>query len=487
MRIFGFIVSFFLVFSPLRVQNGMSVTLMHEPFLSADNQPYLETWIWINANTLTYLPKSTHELEARVEISVSVSQKGNIVNYKKFQLSSVLSESIDKSAAYVFDQVRLALPMGGYSMDVYIKDLNDTSARHVHYEDTVFVSFPTDQMSVSPLVFVAEARQADAGNPNSRGGLVLEPFPSVYFSGQENRLRFLTEVYGSKWGVGDSGSVVFLYSVRKIGDELPLPGYARRNKVKAGALNRMLGDLDIRSLPTGHYELCVDILDTAGTYLNRSSKYFYRDASIPLSKMEDLDGVVFRGTFIDSFNGLDTLDEFIRCLNPIMGGNDWTFAANVRKSKDIVLMKKYLYYFWLRRGGEHAASSFRDYMLMINNVNAEFGSPTHRGYETDRGRVYLLYGAPNSVTKRYHEPSAYPYEIWHYHQLRTQANIRFVFYNSSGMDNDFVMIHSDLRGELNNRQWEMFVFNRNNTWNVDQNNVNRHFGNWSRDLYNQPR
>jgi len=55
------------------------------------------------------------------------------------------------------------------------------------------------------------------------------------------------------------------------------------------------------------------------------------------------------------------------------------------------------------------------------------------------------------------------------------------------MDNDFVMIHSDLRGELNNRQWEMFVFNRNNTWNVDQNNVNRHFGNWSRDLYNQPR
>ena len=120
-------------------------------------------------------------------------------------------------------------------------------------------------------------------------------------------------------------------------------------------------------------------------------------------------------------------------------------------------------------------------------VNKNFGTLIQRGYETDRGRVYLRYGAPNSINQRYNEPSAYPYEIWQYWQIRSQTNVRFVFYNKDEVSNDFALLHSDLRGEINNRQWEMFLFQRNNVFDVDQNNINNQFGNWSNDLFRNPR
>jgi hypothetical protein len=120
-------------------------------------------------------------------------------------------------------------------------------------------------------------------------------------------------------------------------------------------------------------------------------------------------------------------------------------------------------------------------------VNEAFSTTINKGYLTERGRVFLRYGAPNSISQRHNEPSAYPYEIWYYYKLNAQTKVKFVFYSDDIVTNDFRLLHADLRGEIQNRQWEMILFSRNNTYKGDQNDMNPNYGSWSRDLYNNPR
>ena len=110
------------------------------------------------------------------------------------------------------------------------------------------------------------------------------------------------------------------------------------------------------------------------------------------------------------------------------------------------------------------------------------------GFETDRGRVYLQYGAPNSIITRETSPTEYPYEIWVYDKIKIYSNRRFVFYNPDLVNNAYRLLHSDMVGELQNYRWQQALSKRNspNRDIDDPNDGNyRHFGGNSRELYEQ--
>jgi len=478
----------FLTLGGLNAKGGITASIAHEVFMSQSRERYLETWLWIDGKTITYKQSGSNGEQGAVELIISISQGDEVVSYDKIELQSSVYEQGSSTRGHLFNLRRFALDNGSYQLDIYLKDLYARNAKHLHYTDSIEVYFPDNQTSISPVLFLENISMLSEPSATSRGLLDFQPYPGFYFGQGMDTLRFYTEIYGTDLVFGEEAVYVTRYFIRKLGEEDPIAGFGRMRRENATSLKRILAELNITSLAHGHYEVVVEVKNASGETVSSSSRYFFRDSHGPIASEEDLQKLELTGTFVDRINGKDTLEEMVRCLLPIIGGNELTFANNVRKSGDVDLMKRYIFNFWNRKGGGgDAEAAWKNYQARINGVNKEFSTPTSRGYETDRGRIYLQYGPPNTVNKRYFEPSAYPYEIWHYHQLRTQANVRFVFYNPSSMDNDFVLIHSDLRGELNNRQWEMFVFNRNNSWNVDQNNVYRHYGNWSSDLFYQPR
>jgi hypothetical protein len=92
-------------------------------------------------------------------------------------------------------------------------------------------------------------------------------------------------------------------------------------------------------------------------------------------------------------------------------------------------------------------------------VNQNFGTPSRPGYKTDRGRVYLQYGAPYDIVTSVNEPGAYPYEIWFYTTLPDkQTNIGFAFYEPSLASNDYILLHSNARGELHDMRWKVKLY-----------------------------
>ncbi|HAW72491.1 MAG TPA: hypothetical protein DCX00_01570 [Flavobacteriales bacterium] len=95
------------------------------------------------------------------------------------------------------------------------------------------------------------------------------------------------------------------------------------------------------------------------------------------------------------------------------------------------------------------------------------------GAMTDMGYVYLRYGPPNTVVKRHNGTDYYPYEIWHYHRAASFTNKRFLFFSPHMVAECFVLLHSDMLGEVQNNDWLHVLRNRENSLRVTESQVNR--------------
>jgi len=152
-------------------------------------------------------------------------------------------------------------------------------------------------------------------------------------------------------------------------------------------------------------------------------------------------------------------------------------------------MQQYLYSFWVNRNKENPEAEWNKYNTDVKKVNKLFSTQTMRGYETDRGRVYLQYGAPDQRTVVESEPNSYPYEIWQYYKLKDQSNRKFLFYNQDLVTNNYTLLHSDAKGEVYDAAWSMKLHKRtiqSNNMDVTKPGIDT-FGNQSDDLFKNPR
>jgi GWxTD domain-containing protein len=159
------------------------------------------------------------------------------------------------------------------------------------------------------------------------------------------------------------------------------------------------------------------------------------------------------------------------------------------KQMDDTLKRQFIYSFWFNKNNVNPRKSWEDYKIQVNRIEKLFSTRIKRGYQTDRGRVYLKYGAPNNLIERPNEPSSYPYQIWHYYRLGKFNNKRFIFYMPDLVTNDYSILHSDVPGEVKNENWNATLNSRNSTnGNIDDpNSGNRdHWGTNSSTLFKNP-
>jgi GWxTD domain-containing protein len=200
------------------------------------------------------------------------------------------------------------------------------------------------------------------------------------------------------------------------------------------------------------------------------------------------ENIIIDNTFISSITDADTLADYIACLRPISNAMQTTWQDNQLKGANTKLMQQFFFNFWYNKNPQNPDESWQAYKAQVKAVDRYYGDKFTKGYTTERGRVYLQYGVPNSVNRNEHEPDAYPYEIWHYYKLKNQSNIKFVFYNPNLAGNDYRLLHSDANGELHNPNWNIELYKRNTNDN-DFDNVKReqNFGNHSQETYDNPK
>ena len=137
--------------------------------------------------------------------------------------------------------------------------------------------------------------------------------------------------------------------------------------------------------------------------------------------------------------------EFIKCLSPISTRMESNIIDKKSEKINDTLKRQFLYSFWYNRQPNNPELAWQKYKAEVAKTDQLFATKVRRGYQTDMGRIFLKYGPPNTITDRPNEPSAYPYQIWHYYKIGKFNNKRFIFYKPDLGSDEYVTLHSNFK------------------------------------------
>jgi GWxTD domain-containing protein len=303
-----------------------------------------------------------------------------------------------------------------------------------------------------------------------------------------NTLLFYTEIYNTDTFAG--GDVLVRYMISGKETKQIISDLVGSKKQGAATVIPLLAELPIASLPSGNYQLTVEVRSRENKVLAYKQCMFQRinPVSRPV-RDEDIVAVDANGTFVTGFSNADTLKEYIGSMFPLLSFLEGRIAEHQLQTGDVSSMQQFMYYYWSKKNPLDPEAGWRAYRAEVAKVNANYSTRSQKGYETERGRVYLKYGPPNTIVKDYQDPESYPYEIWHYYRLGSQTNRRFVFYSTDISNNSFRLLHSDARGEIQDINWELKLHSRSQAFgaDIDQEKAYDIYGSRTKENFSLPR
>ncbi|UTW61539.1 GWxTD domain-containing protein [bacterium SCSIO 12741] len=374
-------------------------------------------------------------------------------------------------------------------MEINIRDVNN-KGNGFSGSQKIDVYFDSGKIQWSTIELVESYKPATQESNFTKSGIDIIPNVTDYYPDHVGSLKFYTEVYHSD-SVLKSEKFLIKYYIAQYETNQPLPqyiGFIRQNPAPVGIVLR---EFNIEKLASGNYLLVVEARDRSNNLLSFTSSFFQRSNVAADTAQIDLDEVITQMTFVEKYNNIDTLQDYVRSIRPLADRGEESFIDQQTKRKaepEVDVLKKFLYHFWAKRYPLSAGVEWAKYQKEVEKVNASFGTSIRQGYDTDRGRVYLKYGPPNNRIEVPSEPNSYPYEIWHYFKIANQTDGRFVFYNDDLITNDFTLLHSTVFGEIQNERWEMILQSRNTPMNdLDQTDPGNTYGSRARYYFNNPR
>lgn len=463
------------------------VYFAYNTFLTPENGPYIETYLQFDASGLSFVSVENQQFQAAVGVLFVFKQDEKIREFRKYELNSPAIADLTQTNFSFTDQQRFLLPNGDYTVEITLTDLNKPSSTLNHSEN-ITLYFEPGKISVSSVQLVDRIDKATEAGPLTKSGYDIVPFVDYFYPSTSGTISFYAEIYNAAAMLGENEGMLITSAIETFETKRSLPDFNRFKRDQARPVNVLLNTFDISKLASGNYFLVVSIKDKTNTTLASNRVFFQRSNPDLKLSAEDFRNVNITNSFADQIADMDSLTYFIKALGPISTYSEREFAYNLVGTRDVTTMQQYFYNFWLQRDPAQPQTAWKNYYIEMCRADANFKTRIKRGHETDRGRVYLQYGPPNSISQSYNEPNAFPYEIWHYYTINGQRNKRFVFYTRDFATNDFELLHSDVVGELANHRWNLMLHDRHSPyWHVDTDDARDHWGGRARDYYNQPR
>ncbi len=466
MTFFRFFLLFFLLAQlPLNAKN-LGVSISYARFMAQDNQPYVELYFALNSQSLRFKPQPNGKYRAALDVLVTFSKDAQIAAATKFRIKSALVEDTLLIAPVLLHQERIALENGQYLMFMELIDAHDTSQSYP-VEQKIKIDFSSSALSSSDLVLLERFEAATVPGAFTKSGYNLFPIITsgiTYLPPSFNQLHFYAELYRTAEVLGENTSYAYQYFLINAKTQEKLRDYGRIKKVKTSKVHPVLHSIALDKLSTGTYELVVQVLNSKGEVVHEKNTLFIKEAN-PKPLEEILASATGNpSNFASKIGQVDTLYEYLNYLTVIGNEAEKKTIKEVQQRRDQEEMQNYLYGFWEQKFPAQAEEIWKRYLNVVVYANKEFGTRIQKGYLTDRGYAYLVYGAPAQMEDRKMEPTLPPYQIWHYHNINTpwairQTNRIFVFAEFQHSSNDYELIHSTAIGELKNHRWRYQLAN----------------------------
>ncbi|MBQ8760669.1 MAG: GWxTD domain-containing protein [Bacteroidales bacterium] len=425
--------------------------------IGESNSPYIETYITFDCNSLVYV-KNQNEYEASINLTVLFKQGESIKNYDKYSVTSPKVADTSNVNGFFMDVQRYSLANGEYQMEITIEDANNTN-KPLQVSETIVVDYP-ETICFSSIIALEDYKPSEEASTNSKNGYDIVPMIMPYYPESINRLTFYAEIYNTKKILGENEKYLLNTYLKTFESNTIVNNYFFTKRMNVKDTEVVINTMDISNLPSGNYYLVLEVRDRNNEVIGYNQFFFQRSNSNYEIDNAILATIDPEKVFSGNIDNIDTIREYIRTLEAISSQIEKEYAFNLVKTDDIKTMQQYFYSFWASRNALSPQIEWENYYAQVKRVNASFTAQRMKGYQTDRGIVFLKYGAPDRIVQNHNEPGAYPYEIWHYYTLQNQRNKKFVFMTKDIVTNDFQLIHSDAIGELNNNRWTNEIYSR---------------------------
>ncbi|MBQ0015579.1 MAG: GWxTD domain-containing protein [Bacteroidales bacterium] len=444
-------------------------------YLPEAQKSYVETYLSFDAWSLQFQPTADGKYKATVEVILQAKQGDSTVYIKKYDLSSPATADTTLLDWSFVDLQRFYLPNGIYTIDLSVRDKGSQAQASV-VQQRIGVAFEHKKASMSNLQLMASVKKTTTQNLFSRSGYDMEPYLSDFIPEEITKLNLYYEVYNLQREVGKNPfvSLVFIEDQatgRRVGD---IQQAARH---QTSQLVPIFSQIDIQQLPSGRYNLVVELHNKAGENMLYKKLPFVRSnptVSIAASVAPS------DGSFAADITDENKLNYYLDALYPIASEAEKNAIKDMISRPALTEKQMFFYNFWLQRDAIDPKGKWIQYRGWLEYVDQAFAYPRTPGYRTDRGRVYLQYGPPDFIRDEKNfvgvlklgygtdfdeklggrvAPSQgsvhyLPYQLWRYNKLETDdANRVFLFWDEfrSGF---YKLLVSNARGETLDPLWE---------------------------------
>lgn len=444
----------------LHAQGRMQALFGYNTFyLAKTKMPYIETNLSFDAWTLQFEQIETGAYRATVEVTLVLRQGDSVCYLKKYDLNSPTVGSLDELDFNFIDVQRFSARNGIYTLEVTLRDKHADAPASV-VSDRVAINYDPTRPSLSSLQFISSATPTERENILSRNGYDFEPYVSDYFPEQVEQLNFYYEIYNINAEVGRKAFLAMAY-IEQQETGTRYDGQWLSGRKYGAAAVPVYGSLDISELPSGNYNLVVELRNSDNQLMLYKKLPFMR--SNPGVKGKEISD--FATTFAGKYSERE-LDLYLEALYPIAAEYEKEAARDMIKRPGIEEKQAFLYRFWQKREALNPEAAWLKYKERVDYVQATFSYPRTKGINTDRGRVYLKYGPPdfvrdekNFVSTRYlnasHSAMPDPSNSQQDRVTGVEAN---VFRNNDGASTDGTFV-SESQGHVYYLPYQLWRYN----------------------------
>jgi GWxTD domain-containing protein len=404
-------------------------------FRAAKGATYQEVYLLIPGGQLAFRSGSDGAEVAGFTVNLSVvAASGDTLHQEHLQRRTTSPGSdTELGVSSVVDVIPVTLRPGASSLSVVVSD--EESGR----EGVIRIPFPVRQYGKKRLVLSDIALGTDLSRTTATDRFVKNGYritPNVMGRVLETdpTLHVYFETYNLA-PVSKGGRTTFstYYSIQDtVGSEvMPLPG--KRAK-KPGVSSVTAESLDLKGLQPGEYILVIMVRDD----LNRQTAFGRKRFSL-IPTRPALGGLTLDADALTRYrDGIKYLAE----------------EAELRDfdGRDPAGKRQFVIGFWQARDpspGTPENEFALEHFKRMAQADKLFNEGRTKGSDTDRGRVFILYGPPSEIERSDVRAIGKNHTIWIY---QTTGHYQFVFVDRRGNGRP-ALVHSDMPGELQNPGW----------------------------------
>lgn len=349
--------------------------------------------------------------------------------------------------------IKTVLPSGKYKIKMV--RLSEDGAQRLDSLNQVFVSpsFKMDKIALSDLELCSNIV---TGSKNEKGlfyknTMEVFPNPMRIYNQDNSELFYYIELYNIRSENPQDEVKIEVAIADREGKIKEQKNYTRNRNYESLV---EFGSFDVGAFGNGLYTLVFAATDAAANYSTYTRSNFYVvNASAITSEQESM---------IEAFSK----SEYIVMPEPEADEKiSQALYIATREEKDIAKTltdaeskRMFLFKFWFSRENPAMEGLKDEYYSRVDYTNEHYAFANRKGWQSDRGRVYVVYGQPSDIDRQPHNPDGRPYEIWTYHEL--EGGVKFLFVDETGFG-EYKLMSSTMRGEIHDPGWDdLLIFGR---------------------------